>query len=257
MRGPFEVSNASLFPPPRKETRSFSSPCIKTGQPRSRRAPGPPDIRLPSTQARSISPANVQDDRPRQQSEPHNMAPCPPGGRPPIHRARSDETATAQGRLLPRTQKSNVPTAPLHGRKPTMLVRPVLERQPGSYDVPVSELPLVPSPLRYHPVHPEAKQLGRRSVSETTLRMPSSLRRHGPAQPSQDSIEETINLGMITISEETDSDCVRRGSEGSVSPSSAEDALLQVISTTLQLLETGKEADICRSCAAFVQSAKG
>lgn len=68
----------------------------------------------------------------------------------------------------------------------------------------------------------------------------------------------TISLGLMEVCEDNDADCVERGSQNAVctSPASAEDALLQVVATILQLLESGKESDLFRSCASFVKSAQ-
>lgn len=77
---------------------------------------------------------------------------------------------------------------------------------------------------------------------------------------SHDSIATAmVELGFIDISEENDSDCVEIDSRTSDirGLASTEDALLQCMSTTIELLVAGREADLFRSCAVFVRSAQG
>lgn len=67
-----------------------------------------------------------------------------------------------------------------------------------------------------------------------------------------------IDLGVIILCEESDADLVERSSQclGYTGPTSTEDALLQVLSTTLHLLKVREEPALLRSCATFVRSAQ-
>lgn len=67
-----------------------------------------------------------------------------------------------------------------------------------------------------------------------------------------------VDLGVITVYEEDDAACVKQtlGRLESTDSASTEDAILQVLATTLHLLRSGQQSALFRSCAEFVKSAQ-
>lgn len=232
--------------PDSQEVRSFSSPCVGSKSASASTTPDAGRIQ-PATQ---IARYRQNSDRgygpPRKQS----LSQVPPtvDSNQAMHR----QDALATERHRPRKS----PAASYD--------RPYIDSTlqdaglRGPLGPPLVALP--PPPVRlsppYHAVGVSVDHCNNPPALETPLRIPGTHVRHAT---SRDSVSgETISLGMITISEENDTDCVRNATEsiGAVGSVCTEDALLQMISTTLQLLESGKESDFCRSCAAFVQSAR-
>lgn len=87
---------------------------------------------------------------------------------------------------------------------------------------------------------------------------PGSSNPHSQTPALQNSPRSSmINLGVITLCEDDDSEFVKQSSECSEfpGPASTEDALLQVLTTTLYLLRSGQQSALLRSCADFVKSA--
>lgn len=101
-----------------------------------------------------------------------------------------------------------------------------------------------------------AMTMGRPPVDQVDPVSHGAKRKDSAQQSSAAS--SMVELGVITLCDEDDAECVQPGSEcvESTDSKSAEEALLQVLTTTLRLLRSGEQAVLFRSCAEFVRMAE-